>query len=31
MYPKIDIIGKIAFIGLDSTDEELNWHDRFLL
>jgi predicted MPP superfamily phosphohydrolase len=29
MYPKIDIIGKIAFIGLDSTDEELNWHDRF--
>jgi predicted MPP superfamily phosphohydrolase len=28
-YPKLDIIGKIAFIGLDSTAEELHWHDRF--
>lgn len=29
-YPKLDIIDKIAFIGLDSTAEELNWLDRFL-
>jgi len=28
-YPKLDIIGKTAFIGLDSTAEELHWHDRF--
>jgi len=28
-YPKLDIIGKIAFIGLDSTAEELDWYDRF--
>ena len=28
-YPKLDIIGKIAFIGLDSTAEELHWNDRF--
>ena len=28
-YPKLDIINKIAFIGLDSTAEELHWHDRF--
>ena len=28
-YPKLDIIDKIAFIGLDSTAEELHWHDRF--
>ena len=27
-YPKLDIIGKIAFIGLDSNAEELHWHDR---
>jgi len=29
-YPKLDIIGRIAFIGLDSTAEELHWSDRFL-
>jgi predicted MPP superfamily phosphohydrolase len=28
-YPKLDIIDEIAFIGLDSTAEELHWHDRF--
>lgn len=28
-YPRLDIIGKIAFIGLDSMAEELNWYDRF--
>ncbi|MDP4222662.1 MAG: metallophosphoesterase [Bacteroidota bacterium] len=28
-YPKLDIIGRIAFIGLDSMAEELHWHDRF--
>jgi predicted MPP superfamily phosphohydrolase len=28
-YPKLDVINKIAFIGLDSTAEELHWHDRF--
>jgi predicted MPP superfamily phosphohydrolase len=29
-YPKVDIIDGIAFFGLDSTAEELHWHDRFL-
>ena len=29
-YPKLDIISKIAFIGLDSTAEELHWNDRIL-
>ena len=29
-YPKLDIIGEIAFMGLDSTAEELHWLDRFL-
>jgi len=29
-YPKLDLIGKIAFIGLDSTADELHWRDRFL-
>ena len=28
-YPKVDIIGRTAFIGLDSTAEELHWYDRF--
>ena len=28
-YPKLDIIGRIAFIGLDSMAEELHWYDRF--
>ncbi len=28
-YPKLDIIGKLVFIGLDSTAEELHWNDRF--
>jgi len=27
-FPKADIINNVAFIGLDSTAEELNWHDR---
>ena len=27
-YPKLDIIGKTAFIGLDSMAEELHWYDR---
>jgi predicted MPP superfamily phosphohydrolase len=27
-YPKLDIIEGVAFIGLDSTAEELHWHDR---
>lgn len=30
LYPKLDIINHIAFIGLDSTAEELSWHDRLL-
>ena len=29
-YPKLDIIEGVAFIGLDSTAEELHWYDRFL-
>jgi predicted MPP superfamily phosphohydrolase len=29
-YPKLDIIDEIAFIGLDSTTEELHRIDRFL-
>lgn len=29
-YPKLDIIDEIAFIGLDSTAEELHWRDRLL-
>ena len=29
-YPKVDIIGKIAFIGLDLNADELHWRDRFL-
>lgn len=29
-YPKLDIIDEIAFIGLDTTAEELHWRDRFL-
>jgi predicted MPP superfamily phosphohydrolase len=29
-YPKLDIIDEIAFIGLDSTAEELHRIDRFL-
>jgi len=28
VYPKLDIIGGIAFIGLDTMAEELEWHDR---
>lgn len=26
-YPKVDIIDEIAFIGLDSMAQELNWYD----
>jgi predicted phosphohydrolase len=29
-YPKVDIIDKILFIGLDSTAEELHWYDSML-
>ena len=29
-YPKLDIIEGVAFMGLDSTAEELHWYDRFL-
>ncbi len=29
-YPKLDIIDEIAFMGLDTTAEELHWSDRFL-
>jgi 3',5'-cyclic AMP phosphodiesterase CpdA len=28
IYPKLDIIGGIAFIGLDTVAEEIEWHDR---
>ena len=27
-WPKLDVIGGVAFVGLDSMAEELNWHDR---
>jgi 3',5'-cyclic AMP phosphodiesterase CpdA len=27
-YPKLDVIGDIAFIGLDSMAEELHWYNR---
>lgn len=27
-YPKLDLIGNISFVGLDSMSEELNWYDR---
>jgi predicted phosphohydrolase len=29
-YPKLDIIDDVAFIGLDTTAEELGWFDRIL-
>jgi 3',5'-cyclic AMP phosphodiesterase CpdA len=28
VYPKLDIIGGMAFIGLDTVAEEIEWHDR---
>lgn len=28
MFPKKDIIDDIAYIGLDSMDDELNWYDK---
>ena len=28
-FPKLDIIGETAFIGLDTMADELNWHDQF--
>ncbi|MFN8241940.1 MAG: metallophosphoesterase [Bacteroidales bacterium] len=28
-FPKLDIIGGTAFIGLDTNAEELHWYDRF--
>ena len=27
-YPKLNIINDVAFVGLDSMADELNWHDR---
>lgn len=27
-YPKLDVIGNVAFIGVDSTAEELHWYDH---
>jgi len=27
-YPKLNVIDRLAFIGLDSMADELNWHDR---
>lgn len=27
-YPKLDIIDRVAFLGLDSMAEELNWYDE---
>ena len=27
-YPKLDAVGDVAFIGLDSMAEELHWYDR---
>lgn len=29
-YPKLDVIDDVAFIGLDSNEDELHWYDRFL-
>ena len=29
-FPRLDIIEEVAFIGLDSTAEELSWYDRIL-
>jgi 3',5'-cyclic AMP phosphodiesterase CpdA len=29
-YPKVDLIDELAFIGLDSTAEELHWYDSLL-
>ena len=26
-YPKVDVIGRVAFLGLDSMAEELHWYD----
>jgi 3',5'-cyclic AMP phosphodiesterase CpdA len=28
-FPRLDIIGNVAFIGLDSTAGELEWYNRF--
>jgi 3',5'-cyclic AMP phosphodiesterase CpdA len=28
-FPQLDIINNIAFIGLDSSEAELHWYDRF--
>jgi 3',5'-cyclic AMP phosphodiesterase CpdA len=28
-FPRLDIIGNVAFIGLDSTIGELEWYNRF--
>jgi len=28
VYPKVDVIGSIAFLGLDSMAEEVNWYDQ---
>jgi 3',5'-cyclic AMP phosphodiesterase CpdA len=29
IFPRLDIIGNVAFIGLDSTIGELEWYNRF--
>lgn len=28
-FPSLDIVGNLAFIGLDSTADELHWYDRY--
>jgi 3',5'-cyclic AMP phosphodiesterase CpdA len=28
VYPKLDLIGNMAFLGLDSMAEEIHWYDR---
>ncbi len=28
-FPKLDIIDEVAFLGLNSMEEELRWYDRF--
>ena len=30
IYPKVDVIDDVLFVGLDSTADELHWYDRAL-
>jgi 3',5'-cyclic AMP phosphodiesterase CpdA len=30
IYPKVDVVDNVLFIGLDSNAEELHWYDRML-